>query len=95
VQENGNWISILEYAKFSGKSISTIRRLIKSNKITFKKIDRKFYLMAEISHGGLSGLEYENLKLKNKILKQKEAISELQMLVTIYEENNIKPTYSI
>ena len=41
------WLSILDYARFKGISISTIRRYIKAERVRFKKENGK-YMLTEI-----------------------------------------------
>ena len=90
----GKWLNITDYCQYRKKSISTIRRYIKSNAIKFKIENGKYLLWVPGDSLQKQGLreEQEILKLKlmnselerqNKILKTE--INDLKMLVSIYE----------
>jgi hypothetical protein len=96
------WLSILEYAACTQTSISTIRRKIKSKKLTTKKIEGKYFIQADSSVSFTRDQDIESKKelellLENKRLKmllsqREEEINDLQMLVTIYEGAQQKPS---
>ena len=82
----GQWLSILDYAHQTGKSISTVRRYIKSEKVQCKLDDGKYYIWLDDlkfnnEKSNFSDLEKIELELK----KKEEEICELKMLVRIYE----------
>ena len=90
--DKNQWVSIFEYSRLNGVSISTIRRNIKSNKIPYQKINGKYLLESKQSCQAVdqkcreelkSKLEMERLKIENRLLTEK--VYELQMLVKIYE----------
>ena len=95
----GKWLSILEYASFKNKSISTVRRYIKANRVKHKEDCGKYYIWAKNFNQNSTQdekdqleirFENERLKKENRILN--EELAELRMLVTIYEsEKNQKP----
>jgi len=87
----GSWLSILDYAQFSGRSISTIRRYIKSGRLKTKQEGGKFFIFVagtfqksddELSQklfARLEEVEAENKKLKAEL-------NEMKMLVRLYED---------
>lgn len=97
-----NWIPILDYAVLKGVSTSTLRRYIKAKKIPYKIENGRYLLLADstttvqinnpplkwdnaTTHEGVSlfGRVHE---LEEKLMRAQEQISELKMLVAIYEE---------
>jgi hypothetical protein len=89
---DGKWLSVLEYAAFKKKSISTVRRYIKANRVKFKEESGKYFIWTKNFGESKSSDEKESLELKfeNERLKKeniflKEQISEMEMLVNIYE----------
>jgi len=96
LQDESVWLSIFEYSKKTGKSISTIRRYIKSKRIVSQLIDGKFYIFENIdensnvqtdsSEGHVFKLEKQVGFLKRQLVIAQEEISELKMLVNLYEK---------
>lgn len=89
--ENISWVPILDYATLTKKSISTIRRHIKSGKMGSKKVDGKYFIKTSGEMFSRSSARDEE-KLLSKIEEQKLEIrkltidnSELKMLVDLYE----------
>ena len=90
---DGRWLSILEFANYKGKSVSTIRRYIKAERVKFKEENGKYFIWARdyMDPSLQNEKEFLELRLENERLKKEnrtlgEQISELQMLVRIYEE---------
>ena len=88
MNQDGIWLSILEYAAHKKTSISTIRRSIKSGHIKFKEENGKYFIWTkEITvkseEIGLK-MEVELLKKKNRELV--EEINDLKMLLSVYEK---------
>ena len=88
----GKWLSILEFAAYKKKSISTVRRYIKANRVKFKEDNGKYFIWTKnfVTNSDQSEKESLELKFENqRLLKEnrilKEELSELRMLVTIYE----------
>ena len=82
----GKWLSILDYAHQTGKSISTVRRYIKSEKVNCKLDEGKYYIWLDesnITNEKNNISEFEKIELELK--KKEEEICELKMLVRIYE----------
>lgn len=91
----GKWLSVLEYASFKKKSISTVRRYIKANRVKYKEENGKYLIWTKNYQSALSDdeknqlelkLEVERLKKENMFLR--EQVSELNMLISIYENSN-------
>ncbi|WP_127715513.1 hypothetical protein [Halobacteriovorax sp. HLS] len=96
MQNDGIWLSILEYSQLKDISISTVRRYIKANRVKFKKENGKFIIFMnkenyiryksnndEESEILAHKLKIQELELKNKALQLEN--DELKMLVQIYE----------
>lgn len=91
----GKWLSVLEYASFKNKSISTVRRYIKANRVKFKEESGKYFIWTKNYLDNKSDDERNSLELKFEVerLKKenmylKDQLSEMQMLVTIYEQKS-------
>ncbi len=90
---DGKWLSILEYASYKKKSISTVRRYIKADRVKSKEEDGKYFIWTRnfIDQTSSSDKEILNIKFENERLKKelrliKEEMGEMQMLITIYEQ---------
>lgn len=87
MNQEGIWLSILDYAAVKKTSISTIRRAIKAGHIKHKEENGKYFIWTkEIT------LQKEelSLKLENEFLKKKnreleEEVNDLKMLLQVYE----------
>ncbi len=89
MNQDGIWLSILEYASLRKTSISTIRRSIKSGVLKHKEENGKYYIWTkEINlkkDETTKHFEIELLKKKNRELE--EEINDLKMLLQVYESN--------
>lgn len=87
MNQEGIWLSILDYANVKKISISTIRRSIKSGHVKCKEENGKYFIWTKettIQKEELSlKLESEILKKKNRELE--EEINDLKMLLQVYE----------
>lgn len=91
----GKWLSVLEYASFKNKSISTVRRYIKANRVKFKEENGKYFIWTknfsenktEIEKNSLE-MKFEIERLKKENIYLKDQVSEMQMLINIYESKN-------
>ncbi|MCO4752928.1 MAG: hypothetical protein KC478_00530 [Bacteriovoracaceae bacterium] len=90
---DGRWLSIQEFANYKGKSVSTVRRYIKAERVKFKEENGKYFVWAKgYQDPSLQSekvflelrLDNERLKKENRVLT--EQVDELKMLVQIYEE---------
>jgi len=98
----GKWLSVLEYASFKNKSISTVRRYIKANRVKFKEENGKYFIWTKNFSENKSEEERNSLEMKFEIerLKKeniflKDQVSEMQMLISIYESQKIQEIPSI
>lgn len=90
----GVWLSINDYSRFKGVSISTIRRHIKNNILKHKEENGKYFIYVHSSDRLKQRKDEENLKnmfeverLKSELKALKEENNELKMLVDLYEKN--------
>ena len=93
----GHWLTIPEYSTYRNKSVSTIRRYIKSNRVTYKLDDGKYLIFVsdENYQNKKSIIEKEEMELRFKVLELEARIrtleeenNDLRMLVNIYESTN-------
>ena len=97
------WIPILDYAVLRGVSTSTLRRYIKAKKIKYRVENGRYLLLAEsqaaaarsswdsvsISDNTLDMSVYTRVReLEAQLSHAHEQITELKMLVAIYEEKH-------
>jgi len=95
----GKWLSILEYAAYKKKSISTVRRYIKAKRVKYKEENGKYLIWTKTFVDAHLSSEKETLELKlenQRLLKENriliEELAEFKMLVKIYEiEKNKEP----
>lgn len=87
MNQEGIWLSILDYANVKKTSISTIRRSIKSGHIKYKEENGKYFIWTKemaVEKVELSQkLELEFLKRRNRELE--EEVNDLKMLLNVYE----------
>lgn len=90
MNQDGIWLSILDYANVKKISISTIRRSIKTGHVKFKEENGKYFIwMKDLSAQKeelAKNLETEFLKRRNRELE--EEINDLRMLLQVYEGMN-------
>jgi uncharacterized protein (DUF342 family) len=88
MNQDGIWLSILEYANAKKISISTIRRSIKAGHVKFKEENGKYFVWTtkriETNSSELIYKE-ENENLKKEIRKIQEELSDLKALLVAYE----------
>jgi hypothetical protein len=87
MNQDGIWLSILDYAAVKKTSISTIRRSIKAGHVKHKEENGKYFIWTKeinVQKEELSlKLETEFLKKRNRELE--EEINDLKMLLQVYE----------
>ncbi len=89
-QTQSDWLPLMDYAMKNGVSLSTLRRHIKANKIPHRVVNGRYLLPA----GQAAPQEWasstepltETASLRAQLKKAQEEITELKMLVAIYEE---------
>jgi hypothetical protein len=89
MNQDGIWLSILDYANVKKTSISTIRRSIKSGHVKYKEENGKYLIWTKDI---MVQKEELSLKLENEFLKKKnreleEEINDFKMLLQVYESN--------
>lgn len=92
------WLSILEYAQYKNKSISTVRRYIKAGRVKFREEDGKYYLWVKNYVSTTTKDEKENLEIKFELERLKKENrdlisenSEMKMLIQLYENGHMLP----
>ena len=85
-QNQQKWISIFDYSKASGLSISTVRRRIKDKKVIFKKQNGKFYILSQLPTNPQKNNEKMIQSLREENRKLRELLSEQSMLIELYEK---------
>lgn len=95
---DGKWLSVLEFAAYKKKSISTVRRYIKANRVKFKEDNGKYYIFVKdyidpsmSSEGKFLELKLENERLKKEVIELKSEIHEAKMLIELYEQGHMLP----
>jgi hypothetical protein len=94
MNQDGIWLSILDYASVKKTSISTIRRSIKSGHLKFREENGKYFIWtreakknsSEESINMSNSIELENYKKLNRELV--EEINDLKMLLSVYENQH-------
>lgn len=93
----GNWVPLMDYAMRKGISLSTLRRHIKANKITFKVEEGRYLLWFEDEKNEpvqtrkseddqIPALRNHLAELSIELKKAHEEIAELKTLIALYEE---------
>lgn len=87
MNQDGIWLSILDYASVKKTSISTIRRAIKAGHVRFREENGKYLIWTKeiaVQKEELSlKLEKEFYKKRNRELE--EEVNDLKMLLQVYE----------
>lgn len=95
MNQDGIWLSILDYANVKKLSISTIRRLIKANHVKYKEENGKYLIWTKEAN---VQNEENNLKFSIEALKKKnreleEEINDLKMLLQVYESMSVSKSH--
>jgi hypothetical protein len=102
LEQETDWISLMDYASEYGVSLSTLRRHIKSGKVKYKVENGRYLLRSPFAKGIVPAPRAESQRaplpastdasaveirdLKSRLQRAQEEISELKMLVALYEE---------
>jgi histidyl-tRNA synthetase len=90
MNQDGIWLTILEYANVKKTSISTIRRAIKNGHVKFKKEEGRHLIWTKDTtlprNEQAIDLTSELLKKQNRELI--EELNDLKMLLQVYESKN-------
>jgi hypothetical protein len=92
---NEAWIPLMDYAIKTGISLSTLRRHIKANKLTYKVENGRYLLKGAKESEGIPEKEALKLslpdtdlgKITHELKKAQEEIAELKTLIAFYEDN--------
>ncbi len=94
---SNEWLPLMEYAVQKGVSLSTLRRYIKAQKVEYKLEKGRYFIRnsailephkidsSKEGIAGLTALQEKNRLLESELHKAYEEISELKMLVDLYE----------
>jgi len=103
MENEGVWLPILEYANYRKISISTVRRMIKAERVPTRLDDGKYFIfvaqdrfdkkkqLQESIYQKIDELTSENERLKQMLRQKEEELLEQRMLVKVYEEKEIPP----
>ena len=83
MNQNGIWLTLIEYAHHKKISISTIRRSIKAGHVNFKEENGKYLIWTKQDLISNEDKEIELLRKKNRELE--EEVNDLKMLLMVYE----------
>lgn len=93
----GKWLSVLEFAAYKKKSISTVRRYIKAGRVKFKEDNGKYYIWTKnfipeqtAQEKEVLTIKLENQRLKKELIELKEELAEKQMLIDLYQSGQLK-----
>jgi len=94
---DGHWLTIPEYSSYRKKSVSTIRRYIKSNQVRSKLEDGKYLIFVsdenyqnkkQFEDKNEMKLRFRVVELEGRIRQLEEENNDLNMLIQIYEQKN-------
>jgi hypothetical protein len=92
----GKWLSILEYASYKKKSISTVRRYVKANRVKHKEENGKYFIWLKNFVPNHTTQERQHLeskfeleRLRKENIELKEEIAEAKMLIQLYENGQM------
>lgn len=94
MNQDGIWLSILDYATAKKTSISTIRRSIKAGHVKFREENGKYFIWTKEIKNDYSDekvelamkLELEFFRKQNRELI--EEVNDLKMLLNVYENQH-------
>lgn len=93
---DGHWLTIPEYSSYRKKSVSTIRRYIKSNQVQYKFEDGKYLIFVsdenyqnkkQIAQKDEMKLRFRVVELEARVRELEEENNDLKMLIQIYEQH--------
>ncbi|MDD4974683.1 MAG: hypothetical protein PHY93_10060 [Bacteriovorax sp.] len=94
MNQDGIWLSILDYATARKTSISTIRRSIKAGHVKFREENGKYFIWTKEIKNDYSEEKKElAIKLELEFLKKQhreliEEVNDLKMLLNVYEDQH-------
>jgi hypothetical protein len=87
----GDWVSLMDYASKKSVSLSTLRRHIKANKVTYKIENGRYLLWDEeviAAHSKSTEAQASLEEVQINLQKAQEEIAELKTLIAFYEETS-------
>jgi hypothetical protein len=99
MNQDGIWLSILDYAAAKKTSISTIRRSIKAGHVKHKEENGKYFIWTKTIGNNCSEITAEKkdlaLQLDLEFFKKQnrelvEELNDLKMLLSVYENQTIE-----
>lgn len=92
MNQEGIWLSILEYATAKKVSVSTIRRSIKAGHVKYREENGKYFIWTKVDPKREELSLKLELELQKKINKElQEEIDDLKMLLAVYESRTEIP----
>ncbi len=94
MNQDGIWLSILDYASAKKTSISTIRRSIKAGHVKYREENGKYFIWTKEIKNEYSAEKIElSLKLELEFFKKQnrellEEVNDLKMLLSVYENQH-------
>ena len=92
----GKWLSVLEFASYKKKSISTVRRYIKANRVKFKEDNGKYFiwtkdykLISNDTEKDLLEIKFEFERIKKENIELRNEMAEMKMLISLYENGQM------
>lgn len=89
---SGKWLTLLEYAHYRKKSISTIRRYIKNNRVKYEDRNGKYYVWArnfdEVNSNDEGMLKNSIRELEQHIYDLKSQLKEKEQIIIEYKMLN-------
>jgi DNA-binding transcriptional MerR regulator len=94
MEQNGIWLSLIDYASYREISLSTVRRYIKANRVKHKLKSGKYlifvsdenYQKKEIeTEKEVLELRLENLRLNKLVKDLNQEIADIKTLLMMYE----------
>lgn len=99
---DGKWLSVLEFAAYKKKSISTVRRYIKANRVKYKEEAGKYFVWTKNYIPSQTSQEEDFLKLKFELermkkenIELKDELAQTKTLIELYEAGHVLPKSSV
>lgn len=91
MNNQGKWLSIVDFSKYREVSISTVRRYIKANRVQHKEENGRYLVWASNYYKKLNNQNVDSKEMEamqSKLRELMEENEELKMLIKIYEQND-------
>ena len=89
LENNSQWVPLVDFAVKRGVSLSTLRRYIKQGKVVFRVENGRYLLRDDGSfpRAKVHPLQVQVVKLESDLQKAQEEIAELKTLIAFYEDS--------